>query len=109
MAYPKIFSNLSPEDRKWFEHNNENLNYTETYEKMFGAGSGLLSSIKEYVWNDEPFESIKIRVPLGYMFLMGDNAYESFDGRYFGFVPEENIIGKPLLIYWPINRIGIPK
>jgi signal peptidase I len=31
---------------------------------------------------------------------MGDNRDLSLDSRYWGFVPRENIIGKPLVIYW---------
>ncbi|MDP9171561.1 MAG: signal peptidase I, partial [Acidobacteriota bacterium] len=33
-------------------------------------------------------------------FAMGDNRDNSSDSRYWGFVPRENIIGKPFLIYW---------
>ena len=39
-------------------------------------------------------------VPQGRYFALGDNRDHSLDSRYWGFVPRENIIGKPLIIYW---------
>ncbi|WP_080507741.1 signal peptidase I [Bryobacter aggregatus] len=39
-------------------------------------------------------------VPAGAIFALGDNRDESEDSRYWGFVPRENIVGKPLIIYW---------
>jgi len=42
-------------------------------------------------------------VPPGLYFAMGDNRDSSLDSRYWGFVPRENIIGKPLVIYWSFD------
>jgi signal peptidase I len=39
-------------------------------------------------------------VPPASYFAMGDNRDNSLDSRYWGFVPRENIIGKPLVIFW---------
>jgi signal peptidase I len=39
-------------------------------------------------------------VPANNYFAMGDNRDNSLDSRYWGFVPRENIIGKPLVIFW---------
>ncbi|MEP6690775.1 MAG: signal peptidase I [Gemmatimonadaceae bacterium] len=54
-------------------------------------------------------------VPVGHFFTLGDNRYNSKDGRYYGFVPRNNIWGRPLFMYlsldfdaWSIrwSRIG---
>jgi signal peptidase I len=39
-------------------------------------------------------------VPPGKVFAMGDNRPDSLDGRYWGFVPRENIVGRPMFVYW---------
>jgi signal peptidase I len=48
-------------------------------------------------------EDGQLIVPHGHYFVMGDNRDDSSDSRYWGFVPRENIIGRPLLIYWSIR------
>jgi signal peptidase I len=48
-------------------------------------------------------EDGQLIVPKGYYFVLGDNRDESLDSRYWGFVPKENIVGSPLLIYWSVR------
>jgi signal peptidase I len=47
-----------------------------------------------------------IRVPRGYVFMMGDNRGDSDDSRYWGPVPVSWVIGRAFATYWPPDRLG---
>jgi signal peptidase I len=43
-------------------------------------------------------------VPKDNYFVLGDNRDQSLDSRYWGFVPQENVVGRPLIIYWSLRE-----
>ena len=54
-------------------------------------------------------ESRTVKVPAGHYFMLSDNSQNSADSRFWGFVPEDAIIGKIAWRYWPPNRTGTVK
>jgi signal peptidase I len=54
-------------------------------------------------------EGVVCKVPEGHYFMMGDNRDNSLDSRYWGFVPDRNIVGKAFLVWMnfsSLSRIG---
>jgi signal peptidase I len=74
--------------------------YIDSYRDNFpsepsgGIAPGALDMLQNHVVNGE------VVVPQNSYFAMGDNRDSSLDSRYWGFVPRQNIIGKPLIVYW---------
>ncbi len=60
----------------------------------YGATASWALDMPSHVQGDD------LVVPPGKIFAMGDNRTESLDGRYWGFVPQENIVGRPMFVYW---------
>lgn len=70
-----------------------------------------MSVRSNYYYNrgDYGKEGEAITVPKGYYFALGDNSANSRDSRYWGFIPKRSLIGKAILLYWPLPRIRIIK
>ncbi len=56
--------------------------------------SAWAAALPSYIHNGD------LIVPPGHYFAMGDNRPISLDSRYWGFVPKQDILGRPLFVYW---------
>jgi|SRR5271157_1536692 len=97
LANKQLVLNGNPIDEPYVYHKTE---YVDTYRDNFPSEPNVhvAESAMDMLMNH--VENGEVVVPAGTVFAMGDNRDSSLDSRYWGFVPRENIIGKPLIIYW---------
>lgn len=74
--------------------------YIESYRDNFPSDPGFQVDPRAIEMLQDHQVNGEIVVPPGNFFAMGDNRDSSLDSRYWGFVPRDYIIGKPLIIYW---------
>ncbi len=100
--------------------NGEVLDGREAFRRMYSFGNGWRDSLGNgyhgYVFpNPDAFPPAKYllsstntyTVPLKHLFPMGDNSPNSLDGRFWGSVPQEDLVGRAVFVYWPFSsRFG---
>ena len=79
---------------------------TEPYIAFHDFGAPLL---KNGSLDKEFIHTFGLTVPEGHYLVLGDNHAVSMDSRYFGFLPEANLQGEPLFVFWPPGSLwGFP-
>jgi signal peptidase I len=62
--------------------------------------------VEEYIAEAPAYELPPLRVPNDQLFVMGDNRNNSNDSHIWGFLPQQNVIGRAVFRFFPIDRIG---
>ncbi|WP_175626622.1 MULTISPECIES: signal peptidase I [Oxalobacteraceae] len=107
VSYKPLPDYLDEETLSYSKHLSEDLN---------GVAHQILNNPRapSYVANPHDFpnrelcnydvEGFTCKVPAGQYFMMGDNRDNSLDSRYWGFVPDKNIVGKAFFIWLNLNN-----
>ncbi len=77
----------------------ENLQQWDTFIRREGHTIGMVGG--QIMIDSRP--ATEYIVQRDYLFGMGDHRDNSLDGRYWGFIPRENLVGTPLIVYWSWN------
>jgi signal peptidase I len=64
---------------------------------------------EKYIAEPPDYQLEPQQVPQNQLFVMGDNRNNSNDSHVWGFLPQKNVIGKAVLRFWPLDRIGLIK
>ncbi|MEO8542167.1 MAG: signal peptidase I [Burkholderiaceae bacterium] len=100
----------------------ESMRYAKQYEEKLGKQShrllldddrpAFIPGASEFPNRDNcrySVEGVVCKVPPGHYFMMGDNRDNSLDSRYWGFVPDQNIVGRAFFVWMnfsSLSRIG---
>jgi signal peptidase I len=97
----QVFINGKPLQEPYVIHQDDSLFYRDNFPQ------GEPEYIQDPKMAERAYQMLhddvvngELVVPPGFYFAMGDNRDNSLDSRYWGLVPRDNILGKPLVIFW---------
>lgn len=87
--------------------------------RVIGIPGDVVEAVDGAVWlNDRPLNEpylaagtvtenlSRVEVPADEVLVLGDNRQHSFDGRFFGTIPIDSIVGEAFIRVWPVGRLG---
>lgn len=61
---------------------------------------------EQYIEEEPKYDYGPVEVPEDQYLVLGDNRNNSYDSHFWGFVPREKLIGRAVVRFWPVDRIG---
>ena len=98
----KLYVNGQLQDEPFAKHDGSHRDYRDNFPSVPPTDFDQVTPEWRLTMNAHIQGEDLVVPPDGY-FAMGDNRDISYDSRYWGFIPRENIIGRPLFIYWSFN------
>ena len=113
-ALPKVaLADFFDEDALRYAKQFQETSGSKTYRLLNDADRpAFIAGADQFPWRENcrySSEGVVCKVPEGHYFMMGDNRDNSLDSRYWGFVPEANIVGKAFFVWMNfgnLKRIG---
>jgi len=103
----QLYLNGKPVEEPYKVHKSDHV---DSYRDNFPSAPNTYIADGARIMLEQHVQNEEIVIPPGQYFMMGDNRDNSLDSRYWGFVPRDNIIGKPVIIYWsydaPTERLA---
>lgn len=101
----KLFVNGVAQNEPYLNPNQSYERYRDEFPRVTTAGQRQIE--QDYPWwpmqLQGNIQNGDLVVPPDSYFAMGDNRSNSLDSRFWGFIPKENVVGRPLFIYWSFD------
>jgi signal peptidase I len=90
--------------------NGEILDSRPAFERIYSRTNGYNGYVIPQTFPPPTYLSSPSRtytVPEKHLFVLGDNSMSSLDGRFWGSLPQKDLVGRAILVYWPFSdRFG---